>query len=283
MGRSAHANRPEVFRTFDALAAGALEVCATPVGTARECERGWEPILRTVRAANEVAVARLGRPARAPKAPGHGRRVPALAPSDRRPELVVMAASTGGPSAALSILRALPGSFPLPILLAIHGSSRGSGFLAEWLDRQCALPVQDARSGMRLSSPAAGVWVAPPGCDLTLCSGLTRVLQAPEHRGVVPCIDDLFRSAARSFGHATIGVLLTGMGEDGAEGLREIRDQGGRTIAQDAESCVVFGMPAAAASLGAVERVAALSEIPDLLVQLARSRPQVTTRTGVPS
>ncbi len=115
------------------------------------------------------------------------------------------------------------------------------------------------------------VIMAPPSQNLRICRGQTSLIDVHPSTGCAPSVDELFTSAAESYGDGTIGVLLTGMGADGAEGLKRIRDCGGCTIAQDEASCVVFGMPAVAIELGAAIHIAPLQRIPELLIQLAGS------------
>jgi two-component system chemotaxis response regulator CheB len=177
------------------------------------------------------------------------------------------------------ILGNLPQDYPLPIVVAIHCNSRLSSSVAGWFDRECSLHVSDARDGELLPEDPGVVLTAPPGRNLRICRGRTVLDDATDNVGCAPSVDELFASAAEHIGDATIGVLLTGMGTDGAAGLKCVRDRGGCTIAQDEDSCVVFGMPAAAIKLGAVEHVTPLQEIPQLLTQLAGS----SRRMGKPA
>lgn len=185
--------------------------------------------------------------------------------------IVVIGASTGGPVAISQILRGLSQDFPIPIVAALHCTRRLSSSISDWLGRECSLNVSDARDGEPLLRGPGRVLTAPPGRNLEIRWGRTVCDDVPGDGVCTPNIDRLFKSAAESYGDATIGVLLSGMGTDGARGLQRIRECGGRTIVQDEESCVVFGMPAAAIELGAAQHVSPLSDIPQLLVRLTES------------
>ncbi len=184
-------------------------------------------------------------------------------------DVVVIGASAGGPAAIVQILNRLPADFPLPILVVQHlGVDFVPGF-ANWLSSRCRLKVQVALEG-RVPTPGE-VWVAPGGKHMTLNNDGQIVLHSDKgaHRHQ-PSIDVLFESVAQLYGPRAIGVLLTGMGNDGARGMTMLRAQGARTIAQDEETCVVFGMPAAAIQQQAVEYVLPLQQIADVLLDLVR-------------
>jgi two-component system chemotaxis response regulator CheB len=174
--------------------------------------------------------------------------------------------STGGPNALAQLLGALPGDFPLPILLIQHITSCFLDGFVSWLASVCPLPVRLAREG---EIATAGTVYLPPadhhlqidGRRLRLDQGEPVCLQRPS--GTV-----LFRSLARAAGTHALGVLLTGMGEDGAEGLQELRRAGGYTIAEDESTAVVYGMPAAAVRLGAVCESLPLPDIAPRVLEL---------------
>lgn len=268
---SGHVTQQEVFKTYDALAAGALEVCAKPVGGGPDEQSDWDRVLMTVAAAAQVRVMRRKSEAAAPHTSSKTRNRVRVAAAGPPRSLVVMGASTGGPGALRHILVNLPADFPIPILLALHCSSRLASSVAGWFDRESALHVTDARNGGRIPEEPGVVLTAPPGTHLKLRRGCTILIDASNDSGCSPSVDELFKSAAEEYGDRTVGVLLTGMGSDGAEGLKCIRDAGGCTIAQDEDTCTVFGMPSAAIELGAVEHVAPLQRIPDLLIRHACS------------
>jgi len=240
---------------LEALRWGALEVLAKPGGP-----YSVEDLSRALAATVRVAAsARLPRPmaSNGPViAPPH-EPVPA---GDR--SVIVIGASTGGVDAISQVLTRMPADSP-PVLVVQHIPPVFSGALAERLNRVCRMEVAEAKHTDELRR--GRVLIAPGGRHMQVAQvqGVPCVLLKDDppvnyHR---PSIDVMFQSAARIVGRQSIGVLLTGMGADGAEGLLAIRTAGGSTIAQDEESCVVYGMPAEAARLGAVDVVLPLREI----------------------
>lgn len=162
----------------------------------------------------------------------------------------------GVPTPVLRLAEVL-GVADRPVIVLHINEPFGSAF-AEWLDAQTTHRVAFAKHGEPLSP---GVAMAPPDHHLTVVDGRLHLSRGPERHSCRPSVDVLFESLAADLGAATIACLLTGMGRDGATGLRQIRDQGGITIAQDEASCVVFGMPREAILLGAASRVLPLDEI----------------------
>lgn len=253
---SSSTNRRDLFRTYDALAEGALEVYEKPSGA---ITRNWEDgLLRVLRVCSRVAVV-----TRRPRALQVHRR------AVRRPHLVAIGASTGGPVALSRILGALPRDYRPAVLVVNHISPAMGAGLPEWLGTHTPLDVSFARDGHDV--PPRGVLLAPPGRHLMVESGQTRLLDGPELHSCKPSIDILFHSLA-SLGSRAVGVLLTGMGRDGAAGLRAMRDTGATTFVQDEDSSVVWGMPRRALEQGAADRAHSLSEIADSLRALGASR-----------
>ena len=168
---------------------------------------------------------------------------------DRPVSVVGIGTSTGGPPALLSVLSALPANFPLPVLVVQHIAPGFGEGLVDWIGRQVDLPVGFAETG---AAAGPGIWFAPGGSHLRLepasCFGLDSDTNRGAHR---PSLDVLFESLAAHAGPAALGVVLTGMGRDGAEGVKAIRAAGGVVVAQDEESSAVFGMPRAAIDAGA--------------------------------
>lgn len=185
----------------------------------------------------------------------------AARPTTGRRNILAIGASTGGPRAVLSILRTLPAGFMGAVFVVQHISSGFAKGFAHWLDLECQVPVRLAESG---DMPATGeVLVAPTDCQMFLENGIIRVTDAPAVNCCRPSIDVFFSSLAVDRGGDSVGVLLTGMGRDGAQGLADIRSRGGITIVQDEKSCAVFGMPKAAISLDAADEVLPLETIPE--------------------
>ena len=179
--------------------------------------------------------------------------------------LVVIGASTGGPQALQQILTRLPANFPMPILCVQHISKGFMHGLVQWLAPQCAMEVKIAESGER---PAAGtVYFPKENTHLDLdAEGRLVTSNAPPINVHRPSVTVTFRAAARLYGKSSIGILLTGMGQDGVQGLGAIAQAGGITIAQDEKSCVVFGMPKCAIESGVVSHVLPLSNISSMLM-----------------
>ena len=200
--------------------------------------------------------------------PSRGAAVPARPPAAAKEEIhsriIGVAASTGGPSALAHILKPLPPSFPAPILVVQHITEGFAPALAAWLDGETALKVVVARQGERPT--AGGVWLAPDDYHLQISrAGVIELQQGAPYKGLRPSANHLFRSLAAVYGRRALGIVLTGMGDDGAEGLSVLRQAGGLAIAQDEESCVVYGMPREAVSRRAVDRVLSLDQIAALL------------------
>jgi two-component system chemotaxis response regulator CheB len=181
-----------------------------------------------------------------------------------------MGTSTGGPSAALEVLRALPADFDLPILLCIHIAEPFGAAFADWLDGLVPRPVAYARGGEPIASMRGRVVLAPPTAHLIVRAGAVELDGGAPRHSCRPSVDVLFESVAREVGAAAIGCLMTGMGRDGAEGLLAMRQAGAATIAQDEATSVVYGMPREAARIGAAASVLPLSEIAPALARLQR-------------
>ncbi len=183
-----------------------------------------------------------------------------------RYDVMVLGASTGGPKAAREVLAALPPDFPVGIAYVQHMEEQYYPSFAEWLNGKIAL---HARLAGEDDFPRPGeVLVAPGGCHLVFSGGLLHLDEGPRVWGLRPSVDRLFLTAAENFGSRLIGVLLSGMGSDGAAGCAEIIRRGGYTIAQDKETSVIFGMANSAIQKGAITVVLPLDEIADHLIGL---------------
>jgi two-component system, chemotaxis family, protein-glutamate methylesterase/glutaminase len=246
-----------------ALDAGALAALRKPHGPAHPgFAAEAAELVGTVKLMAEVKVFR-----RRPAAPPAPAAIPVAAtpaapiPAHRVPaEVVAVGASTGGPAALATVLRGLPATTPVPILVVQHITPGFDAALATWLDETTPLPVHLAVDGQALRP--GEVVIAPAGTHLGL-SGAARVElgRGPPVDGHRPSATHLFTSVARVFGPRALGVILTGMGSDGAAGLLELRRAGGTVLAQDEASCVVGGMPGAAVAAGAVDQVVRLGEL----------------------
>lgn len=269
---SASTNRGELFKTYEALAAGALDVLEKPDGDERD--NGWERrLVATVKLISRIRVITHPRA----RLPAYGRQqaaLPASRPSiagGERFKAVAIGTSTGGPGAIVEVLGALPRGFALPVLLVLHiGEPFGAAF-ADWLDGQLERPVAYARDGEPIASESGRIVMAPPDRHLVVRGGRLRLTRDAERNSCRPSVDVLFESLAEEYASGVVACLLTGMGRDGAAGLLRIRRAGGLTIAQDEATSVVYGMPREAVQLGAAERVLPLGEIGPVLASLAAS------------
>ena len=183
--------------------------------------------------------------------------------------LIAIGASAGGPSALATLLGGLPRNFPAAVVVIQHVDAHMAPAMAAWLDGHSTLAVRTAAEGDR---PAVGTVLLAASADHLVLKAPARVGYSAEPRDYVyrPSVDAFFQSAQRWWRGDVIGVLLTGMGRDGASGLKALRDQGRHTIAQDEESSAVYGMPKAAARLDAAVDILPLARIAPRLVTLVR-------------
>jgi two-component system chemotaxis response regulator CheB len=251
---------------FKLLEAGAIDILPKPRGgLAADEQRLSQELIRKIRIIAGVKAftrRRKGEPGPAAPAPDT-----AAPPAPRHSQMVAIGASTGGPEALRTILTQLPSDFPAPILCVQHISEGFLGGLVEWLAHQCARPVTIAQPG---EQPVPGtVYFPQEGTHLEIDkSGRLVCSHAAPLDGHRPAITATFKSVADCCAEAAIGVLLTGMGSDGAHGMRQIFEAGGTTIAQNEETSVVFGMPKQAIALGAVTYVLPVQKIAFMLTDL---------------
>lgn len=189
----------------------------------------------------------------------------------RSVNLVVVGTSTGGPRALQEVLSRLPADFPAPLLIVQHMPEGFTRSFAGRLHESCSIAVSEAADGE--SALPGHAYIAPGDSHMTVSSDRgrleIRLHKGPPVNGHRPSVDVLFESAAALGGESLVAVLLTGMGSDGARGLRKIRDCGGRTIAESQETCAVFGMPRAAIAIHAAEVVLPLPQIaPEILSRM---------------
>ncbi|HLA28970.1 MAG TPA: chemotaxis-specific protein-glutamate methyltransferase CheB [Syntrophales bacterium] len=266
----------ELALTFRALEAGALAVVLRPPGIGHpEHEAAVRELIQTVKLMSEIKVVR-----RHPVA--KERALPPTARIEIRKtaaeiQAVAIGASTGGPPVLQQILSGLPQDFPVPVLIVQHISAGFTKGFVEWLSDTTRFPVCIASHG-EYPLPGQG-YVAPDGFHLGIGNGPRIVLSdhAPEN-GLRPSVAYLFRSVAQTLGPNAVGVLLTGMGRDGAVELKEMKDKGAVTIVQDKESSVVHGMPGEAVALNAHAYVLPPDKIATLLGTLTGKRSNSKTK-----
>jgi chemotaxis response regulator CheB len=242
-------------RVFEAMGHGALDAVDLPPSTASLPERA-APLLAKIATISRL----IGEKDPSPGTDRTGQ------PRSIYP-LIAIGASAGGPAALASVLGGLPGDFPAAIVVVQHVDEQFADGMARWLSRQSPMPVTVAREG---DHPAIGrVLLAGTGNHLTLTTahGLGYTPE-PRHYPYRPSIDVFFESVSRLWPGPAIGVLLTGMGSDGALGLKALRDKGHHTIAQDQASSAVYGMPKAAARLNAAVDILPAERIASRLVEM---------------
>lgn len=251
----------DVELSLNALRVGALTVLPTPGGPGSDgFAEVREHLVRTARAMAEVKVVRRWRPRAHPPPPPPPRGGAAV-------RLVAMAASTGGPAALQRILMDLPPDFPVPILIVQHIAPGFVEGLCSWLAASCSLRAKLAQDGEPVE--AGTVYLAPDDAHLGVDGdGRIRLSDSGPIGGFRPSANFLFESAARSYGASTVAVVLTGMGRDGVDGLRAVHAAGGRVIAQDEASSVVYGMPREAVQAGVVGTVLPLQGVASRLMEL---------------
>ncbi len=262
--------------TMEALAAGAASIVTKPkIGLKRFLEDASAELISAVRAAAHVNASRLAQTAKPLPTPppklGADAMLSALGPRalpETTERVVAIGASTGGTQALEAVLTSLPKVTP-GIVIVQHMPEKFTAAFAERLNGLCAITVSEASNGERLLPGHA--LIAPGGRHLLLRrSGAyyyADVRDGPLVNRHRPSADVLFRSVAQCAGRNAMGVIMTGMGDDGARGLKEMRDTGASTVAQDEATCVVFGMPKEAIRLGAAERIAPLQDVPKHIVK----------------
>ncbi len=245
---------------YRAISAGALEVMQKPEIQAGPEE--WAGFGRRVKLLAQVRVIThlRGRAATSPGLP------PAPRPGSSG-RLLAVGASTGGPAALATLLAALPAGLPLGTVVVQHIAQGFVPGLIGWLKSVTPLRVKAAEDGELIAG--GSVYIAPTGAHTAVTAGgRLALLRRPPVDNQRPAVDVLFEAVGQHYGRHTIAVLLTGMGRDGARGLKAIRDAGGRTIAQDEATSVVYGMPRAAVELGAAEQVLPLDDIAPAVLRL---------------
>lgn len=266
---SSSASGREVELSLNAIRAGALMVVAKPDDPqSARFDGRREELVTMAKAMARVKVVRRWAPE-----PRAVRRPPLRAVAPGAPvRLVAVAASTGGPAALQRILAGLPREFPVPILVVQHIAAGFVAGLADWLGASCNLRVKVAEHGEPLARRT--VFLAPEERHLGVTAdGRAALVDAPPVEGFRPSGTYLFASAARAYGPGVVAVILTGMGSDGVDGLKAVRAAGGRVLAQDEASAVVYGMPGEAVAAGVVDAVVGLDELAPRLAALVGGEP----------
>jgi two-component system chemotaxis response regulator CheB len=253
---------------FRAVEAGALTVVEKPKGLSMNAyEAVRDQLVTTVKLMADVQVVTLWSDRHSPDVLVGSIDAHDLFWNGADVELIAMAASTGGPGILRQILAALPADMAIPIVIVQHITPNFSQGFAQWLNSATALDVALAKGG-EYPTPGRAL-IAPEHSHMVVApGGIVRLDRSPPVNGLRPCADLLFESVAKTFGENAVGIVLTGMGEDGATGLQSLRQAGGYVLAQDEASCVVYGMPKAATDRRIVDRVMTPDEIAATLNRL---------------
>lgn len=258
----------DIQTSMAALRAGALAVLQKPVGPeSPDFDAESRRLRDTLKAMAEVKVVRRWPDRTAPPA---APTAPAPARAGQRPSVVAVAASTGGPAALHRVLSELPAGFPAPLLVVQHIALGFGQGLASWLGGAGPLPVKVAEDGEVLQP--GHVYLAPDDRHLGVHrDGRVEVSGAAPINGFRPSATWLFRSVARAYGPASLAVVLTGMGQDGLEGARELHAAGGHVLAQDEATSVVYGMPGVVVGAGLAHEVVPLASVASRLLAALRA------------
>lgn len=260
----------EVSSAYDAMGAGAIDVVKTPTLDAQGQVVGAEALRGKLRIASRLL--------------GHASsdQLPAVTASlaPAAPTLVAIGASTGGPQALLTVLLALTKPFTGAILIVQHVDSEFSAGLASWLGESSGIRVELARAGS-VPTPGLALLAGTEEHLIMVAGGSLRYTPLPRELPYRPSVDVLFTSLAQHWKSPGVATLLTGMGRDGAQGLKKLRQAGWLTIAQDEASSVVYGMPKAAAQIGAAARVLPLGDVaPEISSFVLRRAPARKARVS---
>ena len=250
--------------TYKGVESGALMVFGKPRGLPEDDPEAAE-LIDVVKAMADVKVIR--RKWKVPGSPQLARKENAVRRAVTRYRIVAVGTSTGGPPALRTVLGELPGTFPVPVVVVQHISKGFTEGLARWLNETIALRVKVAEAGEPLL--AGNVYIAPDEVHLQVTGrGKVALLKESPMDGHRPSVTALFNSVAKQYGRNAVGVLMTGMGRDGANGLYAMKQEGAYTIAQDEASSIVFGMPKEAINMGAAGEVLALQKIGQKIKEL---------------
>jgi len=264
---SASVSDKDVDIAMKAIKMGALDVIEKPNCFAPNLMSQFSSTLaEKIRFLSQIKVLRHRAKSRPPRSDHFAERF--LSPGVKA---IGLGASTGGPRAISHLLSCLDSSFPACILLVQHISKNFCDGFVKWLATETTMRVRTARKGMEIEKGL--VLVAPAGKHMVLRTQCVDLLDSPPINGCCPSVDILFKSIAKWQEDKAVGILLTGMGKDGAEGARAIVDMNGHVIVQNEETSTVFGMPKAAIEINAASSVLPLSEIPGALLRLLTGCP----------
>lgn len=245
---------------FEAMGYGALDAVDTPMLGSTNARAGAAPLLAKIDRIGKLLENRNET---------LNTTMPVFAglPASQENRLVAIGASAGGPAALAKVLSGLPKDFAAAIVIVQHVDAQFAAGMADWLSHQSSLPVRVAQAGDRLT--AGSVLLAGTSDHLTLtATARLDYIREPIDYAYRPSVDVFFHSVCQFWPHEVVGVLLTGMGRDGANGLKALRNKGCHTIAQDQESSAVYGMPKAAAALNAAVEILPLAQIAPTLVNI---------------
>lgn len=257
--------------TLEALDLGAFDyVSKQPAPTSAEIAKIRDELVAKIIAAAE-STDRQSRTSVQPKRPNHQ----ALEDVHLRPAVIAVGTSTGGPKALQQILPLLPKDLPVGMLIVQHMPPGFTGPFASRLDKLCQVSVREARHDETVEPGV--VYIAPAGQHMTVIRQTPSKVaiclsHSPEDTLHRPSVDVMMLSVARAYRALCLGIILTGMGADGVQGMKAIADAGGLTVGQDEASCTVYGMPRSCAEAGVLRHVTALTQIPDYVLQATRYR-----------
>jgi len=261
----------ELSSTFRAMEAGALAVVLRPPGIGHpDHDEASRDLIRTVKTMSEIKVVRRI-PERAKKNALSLPAIPQAPETASDIQVIAIGASTGGPPALQKILLGLPHDLPFPVLIVQHIAKGFVEGFAEWLSNTSSIPMHIASDGGH-PLPGHG-YIAPDGFHMEIAAGPRIVLSdQPPENGLRPSVAVLFRSVTQVLGPRSVGILLTGMGRDGAEELKAMKEKGAITIAQDKESSVVHGMPGEAIKIDAATYALPPEGIAEFLSRLSKRK-----------
>lgn len=268
---SGYSKLQEMDITFQAMEAGAVSVLEKPVLNHPDYDNMVKKYIKTVRLMSKVKVVRRWPADRYPSVPGKTLQKEKIQEKNSKVEIIAIGASTGGPVVIQTILSGLLQKISVPVLIVQHIASGFIQGMTEWLSRGTGLPIHIA--GHNEALLPGHVYFAPDDRHMEAGRNRNVLLRKGERKnGVCPSISCLFQSVAEVYGSSAVGILLTGMGRDGADELKLMKDKGAATIAQDKESSVVYGMPGEAIKQGGAMYILPPDRIVEKLVMLLEKK-----------